>query len=195
MSVTSRLVAPFARGESYRTLVHLATAAPLGAAGLAILIAGWVTTVTLVLTPLVVVALLAFRAAVAGLAQLEGVLARELLGTETRPHTMSPGRGFWQRGAKALADGAFWRQQAYLVVRWAIGFPLAVFELSLIAASLGAIALPLYYRWSDLQVTEGWDVETLPRALLLVPAGVVGLLVAAHLLRPLRRRGFWRTRS
>src|SRR5262249_39403999 len=78
-------------------------------------------------------------------------------------------------------DRAFWRQQAYLALRWLVGFPLAVFELSLIAGSLGAIALPIYY----LQVGGGWPLDTLPRALLFGPAGLLGLLLAGHLLRPI----------
>src|SRR5262249_41807600 len=136
-------------------------------------------------TALVIVALVAFRAAVGGLALMEAALARELLGTATYARASSGGLGFWRRGLNVLNDGAFWRQQAYLALRWLVGFPLAVFELSLIAASLGAIALPIYYRWSDLQFGDGWPVDTLSRALLLVPAGVLGLLLAGHLLRPL----------
>ncbi|HKD33454.1 MAG TPA: sensor domain-containing protein [Gaiellaceae bacterium] len=185
MNLGGRLLAPFARRDNYRVLVHLSLAAPLGAAALAVLIAGWVTTAVLAITPLVVVALVGFRAAVGGLALLEAALARELLGAATYARTSSGGRGFWRRGLNVLRDGAFWRQQAYLTLRWLVGFPLAVFELSLIAGSIGAIALPIYYRWSDLQIGDGWPVDTLGRALLFVPAGMVGLLLAGHVLRPL----------
>jgi len=186
-----RLLAPFARAESYRTLVHLATAVPLGTAGLVVLVTGWSTTVSLAFTPLVVVVPLAFRAAVGVVAQAEAALARGLLGAEARPPIVPAGRGLWDRARKAVTDGAFWRQQAYLALRWLIGFPLAVGELSLIGGSLGALALPVYYPWSDLQIASDWHVDTLPRALAFVPAGALGLLAAAHVLRPLRR--LWRS--
>src|SRR5262249_31178551 len=112
-SATRRLLSPFARADSYRVLVHLSLAVPLGAAALAVLIAGWVTTVVLAITPLVVVALVGFRATVGGLTLLEAALARELLGTATHVRASSGGRGFWRRGVNVLNDGAFWRQHAY----------------------------------------------------------------------------------
>ena len=74
MNAGSRLLAPFARGESYRTLVYLATAVPFGAAGLAVLVAGWSTAAAVAITPLIVVVLLAFRVVVGALAQAEAAL-------------------------------------------------------------------------------------------------------------------------
>src|SRR5262249_52434651 len=88
-----RMLSPFARSESYRVLVYLSLAIPLEAAALAVLIAGWVTTAVLIITPLVIVALVAFRAAVGGLALLEAALARELLGTATYARASSGGPG------------------------------------------------------------------------------------------------------
>ena len=50
-----------------------------------------------------------------------------LLGTSLRPPVASPGpRGFWRRGGNVLGDAAFWRQQAYLLLRLSLGFALAV---------------------------------------------------------------------
>lgn len=191
MNAGSRLLAPFARGESYRTLVHLATAVPFGAAGLAVLVAGWSTAAAVAITPLIVVVLFAFRVVVGALAQAEAALARALLGVEVHASALSPGRGFWQRALGILNDRKFWRQQAYLALRWVVGFPLAVAEWSLIVFSIGALWMPLYYRWAEIQFGSGLHVDTLPKALLFVPAGAVGLLIAAHALRPLER--LWRS--
>ena len=191
MNAGSRLLAPFARGESYRTLVYLATAVPFGATGLAVLVAGWSMAAAVAITPLIVVVLFAFRVVVGALAQAEAALARALLGVEVHPSALSPGSGFWQRALGILTGRAFWRQQGYLALRWVVGLPLAVAEWSLIVFSIGALWMPLYYRWAEIQFGGGLQVDTLPRALLFVPAGVVGLLIAAHALRPLGR--LWRS--
>jgi signal transduction histidine kinase len=169
-----------------RTLVFLLLAVPVGAVALGVLIAGTVTVSVLAITPLVVPALMAFRAAVGGVAWLDAEFANELLGTSVSPRLTSPGpRGFWRRGLNVLADAAFWRQQAYLFARTTAGFAVAVGEWALLAASLGALTAPIWYRWTDAQVANGWHVSSIGRALLGVPAGLAGLALALLLIRPL----------
>jgi len=171
--------------KTARTLLYLLSALPLGAIGLALLIAGWVVVPILAITPLVVPALVAFRAAVGGLARIEGALANALLGTSTAPPARSEGpRGFWRRAGNILADASFWRQQTFLLLRFAVGGTLAIAEASLIVGGIGYIAMPIWYRWGD-QNFGSWEIDTLGRAFLLVPAGVAGLAVGLLLLRPL----------
>jgi signal transduction histidine kinase len=165
-----------------RVLVFLAAAVPIAAATLALLIAGWTATAVLSVTPLVVPVLIGFRRAIGLLAAADAALARSLLGVDARPSTASGGAGYWRRGKAVLADGGFWQQQVYLVLRMTLGFALAVGELSLLGASLGSVFYPVWYRWSDLRFGS-WHVDTLPRSLVLVPAGLVGLVVAVLLAR------------
>jgi signal transduction histidine kinase len=170
-----------------RTLAFLLTAVPLGAVGVLVLIAGWTLTVLLAITPAVVPVLLGFRAVLGSLARAEASLANTLIGTSVRPPvTAAGGRNFWRRGYSVLWDPAFWRQQLYVLLRVLVGWTLAVLEVSLLATALGATAMPIYYRWSHPEIANGWPVDTLPRALLCVPAGVVLLFVGIWLLRPLR---------
>jgi signal transduction histidine kinase len=172
-------------GRMLRTLAFLLAAAPLGALALGVLIAGWVAVSVLAITPLAVPALVAFRAAVGGISRLDAELANGLLGTAVRPPAASPGpRGFWRRGRNVLADTAFWRQQAYLLLRLSLGFGLAVATWMLLAASLGALTLPIWYRWSAPELGS-WHVDRLGRALLGVPTGIIGLVILFLLLRPL----------
>src|SRR5690242_13511943 len=101
-------------GRWGRTLLYLATGIPLGVAGGAVLIAGWVVVAVLAITPLVVPALAGLRAVVGRLARVEAALADKLLGTAIgRPRAASPGpEGFWRRAGNVLGDGAFWKQQS-----------------------------------------------------------------------------------
>jgi len=168
------------------TLAFLITAVPVGAAGAAVIFTGWLLVPLLAITPAVVPVLIGFRAAVGWLAGVEAALARRLLGVSVDPRTSTPSRrGFWGRGLDILVDGAFAKQQGYLLLRFTLGGLLAILVVSLVGAALGAIALPLYYYWSHPDVT-GWHVDTIWKALLYVPAGLALLLIAWALLRPLR---------
>src|SRR5205823_3323731 len=90
---------------------------------------GWIAVAVVSITPLVVPALMALRAAVGGLARADASLANALLGTATRPDVTSPGpTGYWRRAGNILGDGAFWRQQSYLLLRLSLGFAFALFE-------------------------------------------------------------------
>jgi signal transduction histidine kinase len=168
-----------------RTLVFLLAAVPVGALALAVLIAGWVSVTVLAITPLVIPALVGFRAAIGWTARIDGEIANRLLGTSVRPPVRSPGpAGFWRSGLNVLSDGGFWRQQAYLFVRLTLGFAVAVAEWSLLAVSLGALTLPIWYRWSAPELGSR-HIDTLGSALLGVPAGIIGLVIVLALLRPL----------
>jgi len=169
-----------------RTLLFLLAAVPVGALALALLIAGWVAVPLFAITPLVVPALVVFRVSVGGLARLDAELARELVGSSAQPPVFSRGpSGFWHRAGNVLRDESFWRQQAYLLLRLSVGFTLAVVEWTLVVASLGLITLPLWYWTTDVQVLGGRHVDTLGRALLWVPVGLVGLAAGFALVGPL----------
>ena len=179
------LLAPFARAETYRGLLFGLSALPLGVVALVVLATGWGITLGLAITPLVVPLLVGLRFVVRQLAQAEAFLVRELLRAPvTLPSQRGQG-GFWQRLGHALTDGVFWKQQAYVLLRIVLGLPLAILQLALLAAALWAIALPLTHRWQDDADVVGRDIDTFPEALAFVPAGLVALLVTAHLIRPL----------
>ena len=176
---------PFADGATYRRLLYLVTAIPLGALGGAVLIAGWSLVAGLAITPAVVPALLGFRAAVGLLARAEAALAAGLLGSSARPgRWRSGGRGFWGSGRAVLADKAFWRSQAYLGLRFPVGGAVAVTTVSLLGGSLFLTGLPIYYRWLDAGPAR-WQIDTLQKALLVVPVGLVGLVVTVWLVGPI----------
>ena len=88
--------------------------------------------------------------------------------------------------ARAVPRSAFWKAQAYLALRFLLGLPLAVVQvLSLFGSALFLITGPIHYRW--IPQADGahgfdfgiWHAESLGGALLLVPAGLVLLVLAA----------------
>jgi signal transduction histidine kinase len=166
-----------------RTLLFLLASVPLAALAFGVLLAGWIVISVLAITPLGVPALVGFRAAVGAVAWLDAELSNRLLGTSARPALRSPGpSGFWQSGLNVLRDAAFWRQQAYLLASLPLGFGGAVVAWSLLAASLGSLTLPIWYRWNAPELGS-WHVDTLGRALLGVPVGILGLVLLFGLLR------------
>ena len=165
-------------------LVFLLAALPLAALEGTLLLAGWIAIACLAITPLVVPAAVAFRVGAGWAARLEARLANTLLGTDLDPPTSSGGSGFWGRGAAVARDEAFWKQQVYLLESVVMRSAIAIGELTLIAAAGMAVAQPITYRWSDTQIGP-WHIDTLQRALLFVPAGIVAFALALYLLGPI----------
>ncbi len=188
------IIRPLFEAQTYRNLLFLVAGIPIAAVVLGLVIAGWTSIAVLAITPLVVPVLLGYRGAVGLVARVDASLARSLLGTTAGPPVSSAGRGFWGRAKAVFLDPSFWRQQAYLLLRMTLGFALAVAELSLIAGALGWISLPIWYHWADYNFGS-WHVDTLGRAVLLVPAGIVALAAAAWLARVLGALSAWQVRS
>jgi len=174
------------------TLLYLTSALFMGALGLALVISGWAICLALVITPLVVPALIGFQSAVAYVAGVEAWLARELVGASVQPGVQPlTGRGFWRRGWDAARDPAFHRQQIFLVGRWLVGITIASIEWSLIASGLFLIALPITYRWLNPPDIDHWRIHTLAQSLIGIPAGIIVLVLAIWLLRPLESLSCW----
>ena len=177
-------IRPLVEARTYGALAFTAAGIPLAAVVLGVLIAGWTSIVVLAITPLVVPLLIGYRGAVGLLARADASLARSLLDADVGPPLSSAGRGFWGRAKAVFLDPAFWRQQGYLLLRMTVGFAAGVAELSLIAAAVGWITMPIWYRWTD-NSYGSWHVDTLGRAFLFVPAGIVALVAAGWLARGL----------
>jgi signal transduction histidine kinase len=175
-----------------RQLAFVASALVTGTLGFALLLAGWLAVGLLAVTPLVVPAAIAFRYGIGALARLEAALARTLLGAEVSPERLtSGGSGYWGRGAAIARDRAFWRQHGYVVARTFLGWPLAVGVVALLGSSLWLVGMPVTYRFVN-EDFAGWHVDTLQKALLLVPVGVMGVvisLLSARGIAALWRRG------
>ncbi len=183
------LFEPLREAATYRSLLFLTAALPLSIVGGTLLIVGWTMTAVLLITPAVIAAVIALRAVVGGLAAWESALARDLIAADVgRQRLSSGGRGFWSRGKVVVADSSFWRQQGYLLLRIFAGGPLAILLVSLIGSALYLVGLPFYYRWTQADA-GAWRIDSLQKALLALPVGLVGLVLSAYLSGGSGRRG------
>jgi len=165
---------------SLRSFAYLASALVTGALGFGLLLAGWLATGLLAVTPLSVPVLVGFRWGVGALATLEARLAR-LAGVDPGPQKLtSGGAGYWGRGKAVLADRSFWRQHGVVLARTFVGSPIAVGAISLVGSALWFVFLPIYYPWVDFHIGS-FEVDTLGKALLGIPFGVAGTIVALAL--------------
>jgi signal transduction histidine kinase len=175
--------------EVWSEAFFLLSALPLGTLWFTILVTGWSLAVGLVITPFVIPLLLGLAMLIRAAAGAEAALARELLHVRVYPpHAPLMRQSIWRRTFGWLADPAMWRAQAYLMLRYVLGFPFATGLAVLLSVSLGGLAAPFYY-WA---LHGGinfhfWRVDTLAEALLLVPAGAAGFVITMLLVRLLAR--------
>lgn len=175
---------------TYRRLGFVLSAFVLGHVWFLVLVVGWSLCASVLVTPLVIPALLALAAVVRGCGQIEASAARGLLDVRVAgPAFPRRGEGFW-RYMGAMLGGTFWRTQAYLLVRWLVGVPIAVALVALLAGSVGLIFAPVWALTDGGAHIGGWHVHTLAQSLLFIPVGLLALpasiLLGALLARPFR---------
>jgi signal transduction histidine kinase len=165
---------------------YLLSGLPLGVAWLSILATGWLTALGLIPTLIGLPLLLVMAYVTHGLAAAERAMARPLLRARLAPARRPLEGGLLRRLRIWVADGAAWRELAYVSLRGTLGIASGTLVLALAAASLGLIAAPAYY-WTSADVLDApfWDVDTLPEALALVPVGLLGALLTALVIRGL----------
>jgi signal transduction histidine kinase len=174
-----------ADASTYRGLLYLVSAVPLGMVWFSVLVCAWTASASVAFTPLIVPALLAMAALTRGMAAVESALARSLLSADARaPRGAGDAAGFWGRFRARLGPG-FWRAQAFLTLRWLIGFPLGVAFVALLASELGAIFAPVWVPYAHEGAQLGfWHPHTATQALPLVPIGLLLLPLTVLAARP-----------
>jgi hypothetical protein len=98
------LLAPLADKRSYQTLLFLLLTLPLGAVGCVLIVAGWIGTAILLVTPVGGPVLAGFRIGIAAAA--EAGLARGSLELDVRPAIGSGGRGLYARVGRSCSTRA-----------------------------------------------------------------------------------------
>ena len=176
----TRLLAPFADPDSYRTLVFLLVQLLLGIVGLVVIPLFWGLSLGFAITPLVFPLVITFGAIVGGLSQVEAKVARELIGADADPPMVASSGGFWGRWKSVLTDRAFWRQQAYLLA----SFPIVLVPLGVLSFAVQLATVPIWYRWAEGADVFGAQVDSFPESLPFLALGLLLLAAGFHLMKP-----------
>jgi signal transduction histidine kinase len=171
---------------TYRRLFFLLSALVLGPAWFATLVTVWSLCLGLSVTPLVIPMLILLAFITRGFAAIEAELARSLLDVDARaPASIQARPGFWG-WLRGQFSGGFWRAQAYLLIRWVAGFPVAVAAFTLLATAVGMLFAPLWVPFVHGGAQLGfWHPHTFLQSLAFVPAGALLLPVSVVLTRPM----------
>src|SRR3984885_5096762 len=164
--MTQVLLAP----ATYKRLAYLLTALVLGPLWFAALVAVWSVCAGLIITPFGIPALIALAYMTRGFA----ALARYLLDVDAEaPAFVPPRPGFWGWLRGHFGPG-FWRAQAYLLIRWFAGFPIAIAVITFLAVALATLAAPAWVPFvhggADLGI---WRPHTFAQSLVGVPIGLL----------------------
>ena len=171
---------------TYRRLVYLLSAVPLGLVWFVALVTGWSLCLGLLITPFVIPLLIGLSFMTRGFAAVEADIARSLLDVDARalPGSRS-GAGFWAWFRGLFPEG-FWRAQAYLLIRWVVGFPVGIAVFSVLVAAVGMIFAPAWIPFVHGGAHLGfWRPHTFLQALAFVPGGVALLALGLVIPHPI----------
>jgi signal transduction histidine kinase len=172
---------------TYRRLVYLLSALALGPIWFVALVTVWSLCLGLVVTPFVIPLVIVLAFMTRGFAAVEAELARALLGVEAHAPASGPRaqRGFWA-WLRGQFGGDFWRAQAYLMIRWFAGFPIAVIVVAVLATGLGLLFAPAWVPFIPGGAQFGiWRAHTFAQSLVCVPAGALLLPIGVSIATPL----------
>lgn len=215
----SFLAAPF-RPQTYRNLLYLTLALPLGFAYVLFLSIGLSFGVALLVVVVGLPVLAVVVAVALGLAGLERWLSELLLGVEFAPRPAVDG-GVRERTKAVVTDLGTWTALVYLPVRFVVGVVSFVVVMNTLVTGVALLFVPFYYDqpglyvglvadrpmelhpalylgWDRLLVgietvvtIDAWRVDTLGEALFVAAAGLAICLVGLHLLNLLARANGW----
>jgi signal transduction histidine kinase len=167
--------------QSYRNLLYLLLALPLGAAYVAILVAGLSVGAGLAVIVIGLALLVATLFAVRGMAAIERTLARRLLRISIHPPLEGGIDANWrQRIQHWLRDPVTWKSLVFLLGKLPMGivayagiFFLGLSSIVLAFAPLLVVITPVIF--------FGWEIDNPVAAIAAVPVGVVLFLGCLHL--------------
>ena len=173
---------PFVERRTYLALLYALLGLPLGSFYFAFIVTGLSLGLGLLITLAGIPVLVLTLAGCCGLAQLERTLAVSLLGASMpRVSPAREGGSLWRRLICELRSGATWRELSYLLIRFVTGIASFSIAVSVLAGGLyyGLVQPFVVARYPSAGIQlDSWSVDSVSRALLFVPPGLVLLLLA-----------------
>jgi signal transduction histidine kinase len=167
------------RSQLWKRLVYLGISFPLALLYFNVLVTGLATGLGLAITLLGLPVLVAMLFVWRGFAMLERALVSSLLGVDVEPPYRRAGPGLLRGLRDRLGDPATWKDLGYLLLLFPLSIAYFIVGVVLPVSCLGLVLAPAWY-WS---VPDGIDlgllsVDTLPKALAVVPVGLAALLLS-----------------
>jgi len=214
---------PF-RLQTYRNLLYLLLAFPLGLAYFVFLSVGLAAGIGLTFVVVGVPILLAVLAISVGLGRIERELTALLLGVEFESAASSPTDSVVDRAKRLVTDLGTWKAVVYLGTKLFVGVASFFVVTTLLVTAVSLLAVPfvydqpgvyvgivtdapirfhpsLYVAWQHLLVgvetvveIGSWQVRTLGEALAVAGVGVLLAVASLHLLNGLARFSAWYAR-
>lgn len=183
--------------QSYLNILYLLLAFPLGTAYFVFLVTGLSLGFGLIITLLGIPILITVLAASWGLCSFERVITNAMLGEEI-PKPASPllPEGWWPRFKAHMSNRLTWTGVIYLLIKFPLGVATFSIAVTLISTTLGLLCAPLYYSFVNLEIERftvggttygGWNIDTLPEALLMTLIGIPLIFISLLLMNLLAR--------
>jgi hypothetical protein len=175
-------------GQTYRNLLYLLLAFPLGLVYYVFLVTGFALGLALSVLLVGLGILLGVAIAVRSLAAFERRLANSLLGTDipAPDDVETEGKGFVGTGKAYLQAASTWRGLGFVFLKFWLGIASFVLLLTFLGTALELLLLPLYPGGALNVQINNWEVaqtfQTSTQRLLAVPVGAALALLALHVL-------------
>ncbi len=169
--------------QSYRNIIYLLLALPLGVFYFVFLVTGLSLGAGLLITLAGIPILLFVLAGSSILVKLERVLATKLLkvNVPSPPKRVVSG-GLWSRAKSLLSDRLTWTGTVYLLFKFPIGVATFTAAVTLLAVSIGFVFAPAYMWTSDPLVWGGRVFSPYPYSWILTAIGVPLVFVSLSVL-------------
>lgn len=178
-SLLSQTLGSVIRPQTYRNLLYLLLAFPLGMLYFVALTTGLALGIGLVITLLGIPLLIAVVVGSRQLASFERGLANDLLGrTIQAPDDVYTGaeEDIWSQARARLLARSTWMGLCYLFVKLPIGIASFALVVTALTVSFGLLTAPLTYSRVEPGLQLGvWTIDTFPEAIIAVPIGIIVL--------------------
>jgi hypothetical protein len=181
------------QGQTYRNLLYVLLAFPLGLFYFVFLVTGLSLGIGLAIILVGVFVLLAVLACWWAFAAFERQMAIGLL-HENIPPMVKPetkGKNLFDQFVALFGNPVTWKSLAYLLIKFPLGLLSFVVSVTLISITVTLLAAPLTYRRFPLEIwytwTNVWRMDTLEFAIVEFFIGVVLLFVSMHILNFIAR--------
>ncbi len=190
-SLAQTVLHPFVERRTYLAFLYSLLGLPLGIFYFTLIVTGLSLGAGLLITLAGIPVLVLTLAACRGLAQLERTLAASLIDAPMpRVDSRSDEGSLWRRLVSQVRSADTWRELGYLLLRFPTG--IASFSIAVTVVAGGAyygLVLPFLVAFVPSAGPDigSWEVNSLQRALILVPPGLVLLLLTPVILNTLGR--------